>query len=679
MALLNSVPLNHELLNGPETSDLLGSGSGDLLQFEQKVVILASGDVLQFEQQVLLNITTSGDLLQIEQQVKATASGDILQFGQRVIAADSHFYTANGFEPIVTIGGNTVDADNLVGNIQVTFTEGDSAIAVVRLLLDAGTYDLYDYQAKTITIDIRRSTGVTRIFTGWVDLPEAEPLIEQLTLNCVAEREDLITSKLAEAKNFVGLYSPVISSQELSVYDEVEERLKSVAQSLDFDGNNNYTLTSWTPKATADYSLGSSSIYRRDPKVTIERRKNIVNKVNLNFKYSYVRSYHATASYVWIHPYLNGGVCTFLKDFPDTPSKAMIESAINSAGWQVNTSAIGYTNLIAGGAYNCSGTTVIWSTLRTEYQTAVKQDANGNNITDVNGNTVYSTIPTNIVDMNDTYAMGAAWNASTRFNQNITEDFNATVQSTTSQARYGVKERNLSFTYVDDDKAESWEQYDKHNNTAPAGAVTTPDKSAYYLDNDSNSTTFNIAMLTALAQAKNIILEEHRDTKISFQRDFWDVINLKHTVELTGKWVQGKGKVFSYTHNIDLNNHIDHYTEVMLKTYRSTASETDDALNAPTRPSETIYSPAFVTALQSHYGQEPVERWNGHIGNKWVITPLGGNRTDTKRTTYQEQFRVDTPNITDTYRNTRTLTASASYGVNIPTDNTSIITYGFTE
>ena len=319
MALINGSVLNGTVLNGTVvTANIVGTGSGDLVQIEQQVAITASGDLVQIEQAVELLAPTSGDLLQIEQLVNATTSGDLLQLAQRVISSDSHFYTVNGFEPIVTIGGLAVDASNLTKNLRVTFTENDSATAIINVRLDAGTYDLYSYQGKVATIDIRTSSGTTRIFTGWVDLPRADVLNELLELNCVADRNDLLVSKVNP--NQVGQYSSVISGDKDTI-GQIEERLLATPQSIDFDGNNNWTLNSWTPKASADFTLTNSDIFRRQPSVSIERRNQILNQINLNFKYGYTRSYHSQASFVWQHPYRSSGICLFLKDFPDIPTK----------------------------------------------------------------------------------------------------------------------------------------------------------------------------------------------------------------------------------------------------------------------------------------------------------------------------------------------------------------------
>lgn len=673
MALINNGPLNTVVLNGNGV-EIVATGSGDLLQIEQKVAIIASGDLIQIEQAVELLTPTSGDLLQIEQKVNATGSGDLLQLAQRVISSDTHFYTVNGFEPIVTIGGLSVDASNLTENIQVKFTENDNATAVINIRLDPGTYDLYSYQGKTATIDIRTSSGTTRIFTGWVDLPKADVLNEKIELNCVADRRDLLISKVN--KNFIGRYSSALFGTKEAA-DEIEERLAATPQSLDFDGNNNWTLNSWTPKGTADFTLTSADIFRRAPSVSIERRNQIINQINLNFKYGYTRSYHVHSSFVWIHPYLNQGICTFLREFPDIPTKQMIQDAIDGAGWQYNPSLIGWTNLPATGSYNCSGTTVLWSTTKAEYATQIQRDANGNAVTDSNGNNQYQAITLKTTDLNSIYTMGASWNASTRFNQNITEDYTITVKSATSQSRYGTKSRDVTYTYIDPFDASAWENYNKHDTSIPSGAVQTG--SSYYLNRDNNSDSFNNAIETAIARARTEILSNHRDTVITFQRDFWKEVQLKHTVDLPStKWIRGKGKVFSYTHNIDLSDHADHWTEVVLKTYRSTASETDSSVTAPSRPSELLTAPSFAIALQSHYGQAPVEAWTGHIGNKWIVERIGGG-SNTYRSTYQEEFRVDVPKISNTYRNTRILSQSATYTVNIPQDTTTIIAYGFTE
>lgn len=679
MSLINANVINTTVINDASSGvSIVGTSSGTILEIAQQVVIAFSGDVLKIEQEVQqLELQAAFSLLKIEQRVDAIAAAtNILKLNQRVLTPTSQeetIFERVGFEPIITLGGQNVPHDQIIDTIDVTYTEDSSPTATFKLQLPAGTYNLYEYQAKSVTIDIRESSGTTRIFTGHVDLPSINNITEQLTLNCVADRRELLTTIVAPFKDTIGTYSTVIAGENNNVADEIEERLSTVAASLDFDGSNNWTLTSWTPKSTADFTLTDTDCFRRDPKIEIERRNQIVNRVKVDLSYSYIKSYHVDCNFNWIHPFKDTGICDFLLTFPDIPSKEMIEEAIEAAGWPVRYDLIGYSPLRETGVYNCSGTPIIWSTTQTQYQNFARLDGSGNQVTDINGNPLFTPVAVAVVDLNDIYTMSAQWNAATRFNQSVTQKYSVFVQSATSQARYGVQEQAFSYSYSDPDSGESWEQYEKYTNDIPAGAVVTPGEPSFFLERKTNKPDFNKLSISALAKAKKTILQGHRDTKISFQRDFWPAIKLRHTIELySTKFINGKGKVYSYTHRIDVSDKADHETSVVLKTYRSTASETDSPIVAPTEPSDTLLSPAYVINLQSHYGQEPNLNWNGHIGNKWVTTQIGTG-SNTFRTAYQEEFRVDTPEIPANYRDVRELTATQTYTINIPVDDVTFI------
>ena len=187
-------------------------------------------------------------------------------------------------------------------------------------------------------------------------------------------------------------------------------------------------------------------------------------------------------------------------------------------------------------------------------------------------------------------------------------------------------------------------------------------------------------MATLINRAKSEILKTHRDDRVMFTMDLWPVITLKHTVELDTGRVETKGKVFSYTHVMDISGGGEAYTNVELALSRSTGSASDDVLTLPTAPSSTPIYPTANINLPGHYGENPSttsgsDKWVGHIANKLINTYTSG-KPDLRMTQYPVRFIYDTPDISPALRDESVLTASKSYDVAIPDDT---LTINFTD
>lgn len=657
----------------------------------------AAATLLSFEKEITLKLTAaSATLLSFEKTIASTASGTLCSFEKQIVnsATTNTFYSRNGWEPIITLGGLTVRANKLHGLIRVTKVEDDNHLAQFTIILDPDVYDLYNFQGKSVTINVRKNNVVTRVFTGIVDIPVINVIEEKLTLNCIADRRRLL-GNLTSIEPFLGTYSEIILGQANDTYERITARLSTTAASLDFDGANNATVTSWTPKTVPDFSFGSNAVYRRDPQLRLESSGKLVNTVNLTLEYGYQRCHHRQIAYVWNHPYrptdtVNGlgGICPFLQDRPSMPTRDLIRSAVEGVGWPVRND-ISFGAQFKTGVYQCSGSWVAWSTVETGYYNAPIVDSNGNVVNDASGNPLTRSVQTIVSDNTNLYTMNAAWNATTRFNQNITEAYTITVAAPRSVSTYGTLPTSEKYGYTATNPYNEWEQYEAYKNP-PTGVTLSPASptSSYFFNGDQDRSTFNLAFVCALQKAKTAILRSHRDTRIIFQRDLTPTMELRHTVALTGKWVRGKGKCYSITHNMciadcEAGTAGEAYTEVELAQYRGelTTSETTLSPTAPPVDEPNVQQPAI--ALQTHLGVDPEsagsENWTGYVGNIAVeqqIRTQTGFITNFTRTNYQESFIVNTPPIQPEFRDDRVLTKTASYNINIPTDSTEYEAYG---
>lgn len=594
------------------------------------------------------------------------------------------FLQRNGYYPRLYIGGRRISDSMLHGaTLNVRRLEGDSATMTITLKPAIGVQDFSLYQGLPIILDIQKSTGTQRVFTGIIDIDEYDIIKELVILRCTDNRNNRI-NLIPSVVSTIGYWSEDIFGKNGETYQILENRMSTIPYAFDFDAYGNYHLTSWTPKASADFTLDDDDVYRQEPSIERTQRSRVVNKFNINFKYSYQRLHHRETTYNWAS---NVSACDFLIYGYSLCSKEMVRQAANAVGWPIKT-AIGFTALYKSGMYRClfsNGTygDVGWqgtSTSSINYAqtqeavidgqatTTIKYDQAGNPISPAAEAAEYNT--------SNLFCIGAQWTATKRFTQNFTEDYTISLSAPQSITQYGEILKTEIYNITDPYDAKVWEDY-KAYTAQPSGATNLVNTagnpvSDYFIDKDTSRSNFNSAVLTAINRAKTSILKSHRENKVMFRTDIWPDVDLKHTVALDCTRIAAKGKVFSVSHTIEIGTG-EAYTDVELALYSSRGSASDSVISLPTKPS---YVPVKVTAnigLQSHYGEDPTtveaRSWNGHIGNKWIET-----RTNLFRTNYQEAFIVDSPRIEDNFREDKTIVASQSYTVSIP-NNTITLTF----
>lgn len=679
MPLVNNREINSEVLNGEALSD----GTESLLNIEKEIVLRISS-------------SAGESLLSIEKKVITTASGSLLPIEKRIVGVIANtFYTRNGWEPIITLGGMTVDAEILHGLVKVIKIEDDNATAQFTIILRPGVYDLTTFMGKPVTISVRKDGVVYRRFTGIVDIPAINVLEEKLTLNCIADRRNLL-STLGTLEPFLGIYSDVVLGASDDTYERITARLETTSASLDFDSYNQPTLTSWTPNPSPNFSYGSSEVYRKRPQMFFESAKQIINTVNLKLEYGYQRCHHRQIAYVWNHTYaptdpINGlgGICPFLIDRPTMPTKELIRSTIAGINWPVR-GDIFFGKQFKTGSYQCSGQWVMWSTIETGGFQAGIVDSNGNPVLDGNGNQLQRSVTTILADNTDLYTMNAAWNATTRFNQNIKESYEVTVRAPLSVATYGALQTTESYATSTNNPFDEWEsQYVAYTNP-PGGVTLHPSNptSSYFFNGDLDRSRFSTAFVCALQKAKATILRSHRDTRIIYQRELTPDIELKHTVSLTGKWMRGTGKVrriedIMCVSDCEEGTAGEAFSEIELATYKNIGAISETALNVTSPPVDEPNVQQPARALQTHLGIDPSssgsENWTGYVGNIAIaqqIQTQTGTITNHTRTNFQEAFIVTAPAIQPDFRDDRTITKAATYNINIPTDDVEYEAHG---
>lgn len=612
---------------------------------------------------VFIPIVGSGALITVEQDVNIIEAGALITIEQRVTQSVSSHLARTGWDATLTINNIEVNRCYIHGDMVITRTESTASLMEVTLIPALGVQDLDAYSGADITLDVTTASGTQRMFTGVVDIPEVDLIERKITLRCTDKRTELINSQFANTIKGIGYFSPLIFTNVKDVAQELSFRLSTVPFAVDFDPYGNYTLTPWAAKATPDFTLDGDTVYYDRPQVLYTSRGRVTNQFAINFEYRYERLYHMERTFQWQHP-IATDICKLLLDGYSLTFRDMVRSAAEATGWPIK-GDITYTDLHPSGWYRCGqqGQLPIdigWSTVQ------FQQATEGTGATDASGNPIYTGQLTGGIDFAPLYCMGAQWTGTTRWAQTLTEDYSLTVDAPQSQDQYGIITTDTSIGVQSEFDAKNWENYQFFTDEGqPPGN--------YSITQDNNRAEFDNAVITALNRGKTSILKSHRDTRVLFTTFLWPELDLRHTVEVdtdevgSQAKVHAKGKVFQIRHSIDVGTG-EAKTETTLMLSRIPGAPVSESTLVPPAPptdDPTLGSGNIV--LGNHFAQDPTTpqaaAWTGMVGNRWTI-----ENNNKFRTTYQEQFIVDTPAIADAARLEKNLAQTQSYTVSIPND-----------
>jgi hypothetical protein len=578
-------------------------------------------------------------------------------------------YTRFGWDCYVTIAGQDIPSSQLTGNIRISRSESQAALADLTLLPLPGFQAIDYYAGKDVTIDVRTSDGIFRVYTGIVDIPEVDIINKTIVLRCTDRRKELINDQLGNIVSTIGYYSPVIFSAGKDVSDELEARLSTIPYSVDFDVYGQYNITPWLPKESPDYTLTDSDVYRDTPRVELASRGRIVNQINISFQYRYTRLHHMKRHFTWTSP-IASNVNLLLQYGYSLTFRQMIADSIQQLGWPLQ-GAISYTPIWPSGWYGDRA----WSTVSFtgtnktvtdsgDVKSNYRKDEDGEYILDSDGNKVADVRITGGTDYGPLYCMGASWDATTRWTQTITENHSIVVRSLASIDQYEIIEQSETYSTECPYDASAWENYQGYSDTGNGSGT-------YFIDQALTRSQFNFAAITAINKAKTSILASHRDTKVSINKFLWPQVDLIHTLLIDTDPLVAQGKVYSIEHNMDIMTG-EATTEVAISLYRVVSDVVESAtpIVLPTVNPGTADPGSGTITLGNHFGEDPTTElarsWNGFVGNRFPIGGLG-------RTTYTEQFIIDSPPISDSVRQEKNLYSTGTYNIVVPRDDLTIV------
>ena len=637
--------------------------SHNINELAQTVARIGAGNLAELEQAVVLRLVGRGEMVSLGQSINGVASGNLARIAQRV-QADTQIAA---FDLELIVGDLTIPCNQIHGAISISRSESSAALMNVTLIPPKGAQNIIQYQGKSIILNYIADGNSTRIYTGKVDIPEVDILGQTITLRCTDNRSEQNNALPRPFVQGIGQYSEAVFGEAKDQSDEIEKRLRTVQASLDYDANGLVTYTSWTPKATADFLFDDASIYRRTPQVEVLSRGRVINKVNLDLAYRWVRLRHRERDWLWSYPFNSNSWCGYLADNIGLCPVDAPRRAAEGAGWSIKPTTYQTQPLPPSRWYRCTIGSLInapigWQTSSRVCESRNKVDENNEPVKDSEGNQVVEQVNCRVTDSQNAFAIRAEWTAARRWAQTVEQRVNYVITAPQSVNQYGVVERDERIGTEFDFDAQSWESMTNYQE--PQG-VKSPNGDWVIDQRNGGLGEFNSAVNCARAKAVADILGSHRQNYVTLQLPIQPQIDLRHTIETTAGKIHCKGKVYQIQHTIDVS---DKFAETQIQIALSRAEgSTSTSLPSVSLPTTTD-APSTPSRIEmgTWVGGRGGVQLEGHEFTRQTginlsdTTPAGlpkgaqgfitNYRRNRPQPLFTESFIVDTPAIEDTAR-----------------------------
>ena len=436
--------------------------------------------------------------------------------------------TAAAWTIVVTV--DNVDVSSmLIGAVRIDAEEGAARVADLSLKLPAGAVvSPSTWTGRPVTIDVADFSGGAagwraRRFTGVVDTPSLSLADGTLALRCTDDlqgRVDGMTN--AQLLALIGGYeSSAVFDAAAIGWNYAQDRLSTVAASLDISPSGEMRVMPWAPKASPDISLDADLVGDGSLSVTVANRSSLLNQVNVEFDYRIPRvkceCYSVSYSYVSM---LN--FAQFILDGGWFLQRDAVVSALESSGGKVE--SITYEplptwNVAVGAGYWTPG------------------------------------------QYDDTLCMGFSATVSFAYSQTVEEQHRITVANALSIASVGVRRETMTGAlegeYPDTTAVETGiVLYKAAMSSIPpldlpgatVGQTTAVDTT---LSDETNRDAANAAMEALIAVAKVKIYASHRANRVSATVPFMPAIDIDKTVEINAAGVHAIGKCVGVVDSFD--------------------------------------------------------------------------------------------------------------------------------
>ncbi|MFK4075226.1 hypothetical protein ACI2KX_16080 [Ectopseudomonas khazarica] len=549
------------------------------------------------------------------------------------------------YEPVYVVRGRAaqwrlrllVDGEDLsaqlTGLVDVDREEGAAAVAGFALYLPPGAVVPDDWKGKAVSLDYisRDRYGVvteSRRFTGRIEMPEWDPTWRLLACDCSDQLQQKVEGMtIVEIDATTGgmwsadLFEPTSGR---SHWDYAQERMESRAASLDCSPTGAVRVTNWAAAGTPHFVFGPGTTLDESVEVDLQPLGAATNYLEIEASYRFPRLWQHVQVFGWTHPEAGSsgipGFCQWRVWTSDLPTTEMIEDAVTGAGLTLVGGVGGYK--LPPSMSDPCGDGQPWKNLF------------------------------------DNLWLSATASGARRWVQQVTENYNLLLTATGGEAEATrVIARDSGSFAVESNQADEWES------GQPSGGSSSTELS---------DEARRVAALQTLLRGGAVqLLDAHRGTTLSWQTptDLALGVDLVHTVRLEDKALaQGKCRRIQDRFDLGAGTAI---TTISVAISRGGGS--GDALVTPARPETSLPPITGAAILATQLGGRLNDPITGVPIPPYDDTRLGfsGNwdvADDLTAEQFPRRFKVESTEISETYRDERIGEASVHYRVAIPND-----------
>ena len=440
-------------------------------------------------------------------------------------------------QPLARVLIDGVDMiDQVVGEITVEAEEGAARVADLTLCPPAGTeIALATWTGRSVEIFVGEgSTGALRaplvLFRGVVDLPSVDLAARTLALRCTDGLQQRVAGlSRAQIDALVGgRWSPAVFDAAAQGWAYAQNRLSTVAASLELSADGVLRLTPWAAKPTADVTIGVGgwdADLDGSVGVSLAERSELVNVVEIAFDYRFPRLKSRTYPLVYQYVDLTGFSAFF-----------------NAGNWFLQREAVLRAVQSAGGAVVGDPT---WDAMPTSIMAPAP------------GGAFWYPNPT----VDGTLCRGFTLDVAFDHGQAQREAHKITVRNDLSVAAVGLRRASLSGAlegvYPDLAAAETALHLYRADQSAAQPTDVPAVVSGLMVDTDltltpeTNRAAANAAMECLIDVAKVMIAAAHRRHEVTVTVPIMPVLDLDKTVALDAQGVTTRGKVRWLRHRLE--------------------------------------------------------------------------------------------------------------------------------
>lgn len=591
-------------------------------------------------------------------------------------------------------GTISVEAEESTARV-ADFTREPRPIGPCPTETDPEFLDITKHVGRSVTIDyvLKDTDGsvldTQRVFTGLVDNVTYDPVTRLSGYTCTDNRQVLLENMDRTAIDGLmpgSYYSDFVFDPDADNFEYASDRLSTIPFTLDLDRFGAWQYTPFRAQASGAWSFGEANTIYETLGIEIENYRNITTQVDIEIPYSFKRLRERLGTFGWSYP---GSFCNYLNSGHTLPRKDMIVQAANGGSWTLD--SVTFENMPPSSNYQCA-----------QLGGGINMDQIW--VNDGSGNAPF-------------FALAASGTITKRFRNTVRENYLLTIKAPEAEARFGGVIKDSFTVSVDaqfdendwaSDKVTVEEAYIERNprikftvqragdGLGGAGFDLSPENNFGYdfsvqgTDRYYDLTGYEIpsgegrredldnAINTAIQKGKVMLLESHRQNRVTWQSLLMPELELYQTLEIDTCPVHARGKVFSIVHEMDMSSGAA-TTQVTVSVSKTTDGAVVETPTAPPPPPDTVsgmgsgggffglgtryggqnantfFEYAYPGAVSPEIDDDP---FNGYTGNR-IPNDIGSQ-------VYPTQFQIITEAIDEGDEEDIEEEKLAEYDVGIP-------------